>query len=199
MSDGTSVMNKRKADYDIDQTFLDRWSPRAYDEKEVPEDVLYGVFEAARWAPSASNEQPWRFIIARTKEDREKFYPFIMDGNRIWCEKAPVLAVLIGNKITSKGQPNGSVAFDSGAAWSYLALEAARKGLVTHAMGGIFKDKAREILDIPEEYEVYAAISIGYEGKKDELAETLQEREIPSDRRPLKETVFEGTFDKPAL
>src|SRR5690348_3231631 len=101
MSHSTNVLNKRKADYDIDQIFLNRWSPRAYAEKEVPEDILYSVFEAARWAPSASNEQPWRFIIARTKADREKFYPFIMEGNRIWCEKAPVIAVIIGNKITS--------------------------------------------------------------------------------------------------
>lgn len=199
MSNRTSVLNKRKADYDIDQIFLDRWSPRAYDDKEVPEDILYSIFEAARWAPSASNEQPWRFIIARTKADREKFYPFIMEGNRIWCEKAPVIAVIIGNKITSKGQPNGAVAFDTGAAWSYLALEAARKGLVTHAMGGIFKDKAREILEIPEEYEVFAAITIGYEGKKEDLADVLQEREQASDRRPIKETVFEGSFNNSAL
>jgi nitroreductase len=199
LSNGTSVLNKRKADYDIDQIFLDRWSPRAYDDKEVPEDILYSIFEAARWAPSASNEQPWRFIIARTKADREKFYPFIMEGNRIWCEKAPVIAVIIGNKITSKGQPNGAVAFDTGAAWSYLALEAARKGLVTHAMGGIFKDKAREILEIPEEYEVFAAITIGYEGKKEDLADVLQEREQASDRRPIKETLFEGSFSNPAL
>lgn len=194
MSNGTNVIDKRKADYDIDQIFLDRWSPRAYDEKEVPEDILMSVFEAARWSPSASNEQPWRFIIARTKEHREKFYPFVMDGNRIWCEKAPVLALLIGSKITSKGQPNGAVAFDSGTAWGYLALEAARKGLVTHAMGGIFKDKAREILEVPEEYEIYALISIGYQGDKDSLAEPLQEREVPSNRRPLKETLFEGSF-----
>ncbi len=193
------MANKRKADYDIDQIFLDRWSPRAYAEKEVPEDILFSVFEAARWAPSASNEQPWRFIIARTKEEREKFYPFIMEGNRIWCEKAPVVALLVGNKITSKAQPNGSVAFDCGTAWGYLALEAARKGLAAHAMAGIFKDKARDILEIPEEYEVFAAITIGYEGKKEDLADVLQERETASDRRSLKETVFEGSFNNPAL
>ncbi|TCP20856.1 nitroreductase [Scopulibacillus darangshiensis] len=199
MSNNTQVKTERQANYDIDPIYLNRWSPRSYQEKDVPEDVLYSVFEAARWAPSASNEQPWRFIIARTKEEREKFYPFIMDGNRIWCEKAPVLAVLVSNTVTSKGQPNGSNEFDAGAAWGYLALEAARQGLAAHCMAGFFEDKARDILEVPEEFAIYAVISLGYRGDKEELSETLQEREVPSSRRPLKETLFEGGFGENAI
>lgn len=199
MSNNTNVMTRRQSSYDIDPIFLERWSPRSYSDKEVPDEDLYSIFEAARWAPSAANVQPWRFIIAKTKEEREKFYPFIMEGNRLWCEKAPVLAVLISNMVTAKGQPNGSHAFDAGTAWGYLALEAKKKGLATHAMGGFYEAKAKENLSIPEEYAVNAVISIGYQGEKETLTETLQEREMPSDRRPLSETLFEGTFGKSAI
>ncbi|MGM7721379.1 nitroreductase family protein [Metabacillus sp. Hm71] len=183
----------RKPDFEIDAQFLNRWSPRSFLEKEVPEDVLFGVFEAARWAPSASNQQPWRFIIARTQEDREKFHSFIMPGNLIWCKKAPVLAVIISKTTTERGF-NAWHAFDTGTAWGYLALEAHRKGLVTHAMGGFEKEKAREVLNVPEDYDLHAVIAIGYQGEKEVLPENLQDREQPSDRRPLNESLFEGSY-----
>ncbi|QCR32443.1 nitroreductase family protein [Lysinibacillus sp. SGAir0095] len=178
----------RQAEYDVDPVILNRWSPRSFSEKEVSEEVLMRIFEAARWSPSAMNMQPWRFIIARTKEDREKFHSFILEGNRRWCEKAPVLAVLISDK------EDRVHAFDSGTAWGYLSLQAAKEGLVTHAMGGYEKDKARELLNIPETFDLQVVIAIGYQGEKDALPDDLQSREQPSDRRPLKETVFEGTF-----
>ncbi|WP_163539789.1 nitroreductase family protein [Gracilibacillus sp. YIM 98692] len=184
-----NVHDYRQAEYDIDDLFLERWSPRAFSEKEVDEKTLMSIFEAARWAPSGSNKQPWRFIIARNKEDREKFHQFIMDGNRAWCEKAPALALVI-----SDSEANGSHAFDAGAAWGFLSLQARQKGLITHAMGGFYKDKAREILDIPEQYAIHAVIAIGYQDDVSVLEEKLQEREKPSDRRSLKETIMEGTF-----
>ncbi|WP_186576569.1 nitroreductase family protein [Aquibacillus kalidii] len=184
----TEVNKYRQPDYDIDPIFINRWSPRSFLEKEVPEKDLMSVFEAARWAPSSMNKQPWRFILARTNEDREKFHSFIMEGNLKWCETAPALAVIISKK------EGGSHAFDTGTAWGYLALQAAQKGLATHAMGGFHKDKAREVLGIPEEYDLHAVIAIGYQGEKDQLTEDLQEREQPSDRRPVKESVMEGSF-----
>jgi nitroreductase len=190
------VAQNRKADHDIDPLFLNRWSPRAFQQKEVPNDVLLRVFEAARWAPSGGNLQPWRYIIARTAEDRQKFLSFINPGNVEWCHKAPVLAVLISHKYTAGGNFNRSNGFDAGTSWGYLALEAARQGLITHAMGGFDPDKAREVLGVPEEYELYAVIAIGYRGEKSELPEKFREREVPSVRRPLRESLFEGAFNK---
>jgi nitroreductase len=178
----------RQADHDIDQVYLDRWSPRSFQEKEVPEEVLMRIFEAARWAPSANNFQPSRFIIARNKEDRELFHTFINEGNRLWCEKAPVLAVLISN------QEDPVHTFDAGTAWGYLSLQATREGLITHAMGGFQREKAREVLNIPDNYDVQIVIAIGYQGEKEALPENFQTREQPSNRRPLKESIFEAKF-----
>ncbi|GAE95152.1 nitroreductase family protein [Gracilibacillus boraciitolerans JCM 21714] len=112
-----NIENYRKAAYSIDDMFLQRWSPRSFSEKEIEKGTLMSVFEAARWAPSASNKQPWRFIIATTAEDRQRFHSFIMDGNRTWCEKAPAFALVISDKETG-----GAHAFDTGTAWGFLIL-----------------------------------------------------------------------------
>lgn len=191
----TMVTNNRQADYEIDPIYLERWSPRGFSEKEVDEETLFSLFEAARWAPSAGNLQPWRFIIARTKEDREKFYQFIADANVEWCRKAPVLVAIVSKKIRNeKGAPNATHAFDTGAAWGFLALEAVRKGLITHGMGGIDREKAKEVLNIPKEFDVQAIIAIGYFDPDAELSEDNRKREVPSNRQPVKEFVYEGSF-----
>lgn len=189
----TATKQVRQAEYEIDSVYLKRWSPRSFLKKEVPEDVLLSLFEAARWAPSAFNFQPWRFIIARTKEDRETFMSFIGEFNQIWCKNVPVFALII-SKMTSERGAVRSHAFDAGAAWGYLSLEATRKGLITHPMTGINFEKARQVLNIPEEYAIQALIAIGYQGEKEVLPENLQERETPSSRRPVKESLFEGRF-----
>lgn len=186
----------RQPEYEIDSVYLERWSPRSFLEKEVPEDILLSLFEAARWAPSAFNLQPWRFILARTKEDREKFMTFIGEFNQTWCKKAPAFALII-SQLTSERGNIGSHAFDAGAAWGYLSLEATRKGLITRPMTGIDFDKAREVLNIPEDYAIDALIAIGYQGEKEALPPHLQEREVPSTRRPVKESIFEGSFGEP--
>ncbi|PMC33931.1 nitroreductase family protein [Bacillus sp. UMB0899] len=188
-----NVSDIRKPNFEVSPQFINRWSPRSFLEREIPEDVLFSLFEAARWAPSASNIQPWRFIIARTKEDLEKFHSFILPGNLVWCQKAPVLAVIASQKTTERGF-NSWHAFDSGTAWGHLSLEANAKGLITHAMGGFDKEKAREVLNVPEDIDLHAVIAIGYQGEKDALPENLQEREQPSGRRPLEELLFEGVF-----
>ncbi len=184
-----NINDYRKPDYPIDDIFLKRWSPRSFSEQEVDEETLMSVLEASRWAPSASNKQPWRFIIARTEEDRKKFQSFIMDGNLAWCDKAPAYVLII-----SDTEVGGTHGFDTGTAWGYLALQAMQKGLITHAMGGFYKDKAREVLNIPEQYAIHAVVAIGYQDEKEKLEEKFQEREQPSDRRPLTETVMEGEF-----
>lgn len=188
------VKENRKASHDIDPVFLNRWSPRSYKSDPIPEEVLYSVLEAARWAPSANNEQPWRFVLARSQEDKERFYSFIADANRVWCEKAPVLILAVAKTISSRGTHNRAYAFDTGAACGFLSLEASRQGLITHVMGGFDREKASEVLGIPDGYEPQVVIAIGYQGDKEVLPEALQEREKPSARCELSETVMEGVF-----
>ncbi|WP_164668187.1 nitroreductase family protein [Virgibacillus doumboii] len=191
------VKEFRKVSYDIDPIYIKRWSPRSFLNKEVSDDVLHSLFEAARWAPSAANMQPWRFVVARTEKDREKFLSFINEGNVAWCKKAPVLTAVV-SKMDAKttGGTNPTHAFDTGAAWGYLALEAARKGLAVHAMGGFDKTKAKEVLGIPENYAVHAIVAIGFQGEKEALLEKLQEREKPSDRNEVDTFISEGTFEE---
>ncbi|OCT14266.1 NADH dehydrogenase [Paenibacillus pectinilyticus] len=189
------IETHRQPEHEINPQFLERWSPRSFSDQEVAEDVLLSLFEAARWAPSGSNNQPWRFIVARTPEQLAKFHSFIMPLNRIWCEKAPVLTLVISNTKTPKGTNNPSHAFDTGAAWGYLALEANNQGLITHAMGGFERDQAREALNIPADYELHAVIAIGYRGPAEALPEALQEREVPSGRREVNEFIYAGQFE----
>src|SRR5690625_17843 len=116
----------RSAEHDIDEVYLNRWSSRAFQKKDVPQDVLLSLFEAARWAPSANNVQPWRFIVAQRKEDRERFLTFMNQGNVTWCQHAPVLVAIVSH---TKWVPDGkdinpTNAFDTGTAWGFLALEA---------------------------------------------------------------------------
>jgi nitroreductase len=191
------VQQHRQADHEIDPVFLNRWSPRAFSEEPVDDEVLMSVFEAARWAPSSNNEQPWRFIIARTVEDRQRFLEFLVPGNQVWAKHAPVLLVIISKRTFSRGgAPNKVYQFDAGCAWGYIALQALQNGLITHGMAGFDNDKAREILDVPDDFDIMAVIAIGKRGDKSELPENLQEREIPSGRRPLSETIMEGGFRK---
>jgi nitroreductase len=186
----------RKSTYEIDPVFIDRWSARSFQEKEIPKETLLGLFEAARWAPSANNNQPWRFIVASTPEDRERFHSFINPGNLAWCAKAPVLVAVLSKTITENGSSYRTHGFDAGAAWVSLALQATKSGLITHPMGGFDRNKARTELQVPEEYELQIVVAIGYQGEKSDLSEELQEREKPSDRRPLQDLLSEGTFGK---
>ncbi|CAM3781612.1 nitroreductase family protein [Alicyclobacillus pomorum] len=190
----TKVAEHRTPTYEIEPIFLNRWSPRAYSEQPIDDETLFRIFEAARWAPSSYNLQPWRFIVAKSEEDRSKFLSFIFEGNVTWCKKAPVLAVLVSHTVNSNGEPNHKHAFDAGAAWGYLALQATQLGIYTHAMGGFDREKAREVLQLPAEYEPQIVISLGYYGDPQDLPEALRAREVPSTRRPLSEIVFEGQF-----
>lgn len=191
----TKIENTRTAAYDIDDIFLERWSPRSFSEKEVPEETLMALFEAAHWAPSAFNFQPWRFIVAKTEEERELFYTFINEGNKKWCIRAPVLTLILSKKMKD-GKLVHSHSFDTGAAWAFLALQAVEKGLVTHPMTGFDFGKAREVLEIPEEYHIEALVAIGYQDEKEKLPEELQEREYPKGRLSLDELIIKGKFEK---
>ena len=181
-------MSNRNASHPISEVILNRWSPRAFAEKNVSDEVLNRLFEAARWAPSANNFQPSRYIVAKTPEQLEVFHSFILEGNLAWAHKAPVIALLISEN------HYGMNAFDAGTSWGFLALQATKEGLVTHPMGGINREKAREVLNIPAEYDIQIAIAIGYQGDASELPERFQEREFPSTRKELSDIVFAGTF-----
>lgn len=186
--------NERKADYPIDPIYIKRWSPRAFANKQVADEDLYSLFEAARWAPSAGNMQPWRYIFARTEKDRKKFLSFLNEGNQIWCKDVPVLVALAVEKVRENGKENPYAAFDAGTSWGFLALEATRRGLVTHAMGGFDREKAKKALNLSDRYEVQAMIAIGYQGDKNLLDDALKEREKPSQRNKVSSFVFEGSY-----
>jgi nitroreductase len=188
------VQAQRKPEHDLDPQFLNRWSPRSFLSKPVPDEALMSVFEAARWAPSGSNQQPWRYIVARSEEDRAVFHSFIVEGNLEWCKRAPVLVLLASERLTSNGNPNPSHLFDAGTSWGYLALEAARQGLITHAMGGFHKDAAKQALQLPETIDPCIVIAIGYRGPLEQLTEPQQSREKPSPRRDMTEILHEGQF-----
>ncbi|MEC0227240.1 nitroreductase family protein [Paenibacillus alba] len=184
----------RKAEYPVHPVFLNRWSSRAFEAKEVTNETLYTILEAARWAPSSSNLQPWRFIVAKTEEQKQKFQTFIKPNNQLWTVHAPVLVLILSHKLRQDGELNGAHAFDAGAAWASIAFQAHLLGLATRAVGGYEKDKAREVLQVPADYELHAVIALGYRGARETLSAEFQEREQPNGRRVLQESIIEGSF-----
>lgn len=185
----------RKADHRIAPAFLNRWSPRAFSPAPVNDETLMSVFEAARWAASSFNEQPWRFIFARSAEDREKFLSFLVPSNQVWAKAAPVLVVVIGKKtFTHNDQPNKTYQFDAGCASGYMTLQASLGGLYAHGMAGFDAELARATLGIPTDFEPLAVFAVGYRGDSNSLPENLRGREKPSGRRPVSESLMEGRF-----
>src|ERR1700736_2612117 len=197
MTKGSQI---RKADYPINALFLDRWSPRAMSGEPIGETELLTLFEAARWAPSSYNGQPWRILYGhRDTENWPTFFNLLVEFNQTWAKNAAALAVLISkNTFDHNDQPSITHSFDTGAAWANLALQGTLSGLVIHGMQGFDYEKAKIDLKIPDGYTVEAMVVIGKPGKKEELPENLQERETPNDRRPLSETAFEGIWRQPA-
>lgn len=191
-------VNNRKMEHPIDPIYLQRWSPRAFSTKPIAKEKLNAIFEAARWAPSAANFQPWRFVIVEKKEDKDKFLSFVNETNVEWCKHAPVLVAIISKTTRNEaGDLNITHAFDTGAAWAYLTLEATRQGLITHGMGGFDRQKAKKVLQIPEEYDVQAITAIGYHDPNAELLpEKFKDREVPSTRNSIEDFVFEGKFNE---
>jgi nitroreductase len=187
----------RQPEYDIDQVFLNRWSPRAMSGEEIGRDELMSLFEAARWAPSSFNNQPWRFLYAiRDTENWGLFLSLMVEGNQVWAKNASVLITVVSKKTFDNGKPSRTHSYDTGAAWENLALQGTLKGLVVHGMQGFDYDRARQVLNIPEGYDVEAMIAVGKPGKKENLPEKLQEREFPSNRKKVSEIAFEGKFEE---
>ena len=178
----------------VDPRFVERWSPRAFAPDPIDDTTLATLFEAARWAPSCSNEQPWLFLYGSTPEELEYYRPILEPGNRVWADRAPVLAVIFTRRAFSRtGKPNRWAQFDAGAAWLSLALQARALGLYAHAMAGFDEALAYETLHVPrEEYEAMAVIAIGRHGDPALLPEKHRVREHPNDRKPASAVSHRG-------
>ncbi len=186
----------RQSEYPIEPLILNRWSPRAMSGETLTDEELLPLFEAARWAPSSYNGQPWRFIYGKRETDHWKaLFELLVPFNQSWANKSAVLVLVISHKVFEhNGKPSVTHSFDTGAAWQNLALEGSARGLVTHGMQGFDYEKAKEVCRVPDDYQVEAMIAIGKKGKKEALPAEAQEKEAPSMRKPLSEIVMKGVF-----
>jgi nitroreductase len=194
--DAIDPFDHRHADHPIDDRFLGRWSPRAFSGEGISQDTLDRLLEAARWAPSSYNGQPWRFVYAhRDTPAWDRLFGFLVEFNQGWADDAAVLLVLLSRKtFEHNGAPAVTHSFDSGAAWMSLALQARELGLYAHAMQGFDAEAACDALGVEDPFTVEVMIAVGHGGDKGELPEEMRKREIPNGRKPLAEIVFEGTF-----
>ncbi|WP_234053157.1 MULTISPECIES: nitroreductase family protein [unclassified Xanthobacter] len=196
------AVTPRQAEHPIDPLFLDRWSPRAFTGEEIPQGELNAVFEAARWAPSSFNSQPWRCLYARRgTPEFETFLGLLIPYNQQWAKNAAVLIIALSARTfvrpgTTEAQPARNHSFDTGAAWASLALQATKLGWHAHGIGGFDVERTRRELKVPDDYEIEAAIAIGRHGDKSILPESFHKGESPNGRRPITETAFEGAFPK---
>jgi len=198
MNGSDEITKHRKPTHPINTLLLSRWSPRAMTGEDITEEELMALFEAARWAPGSRNNQPWRFIYAKRNTPHWKtLFGLMGEFNQSWTKNAAVLVVVVSkNTFDLDGKPSRTHSFDAGAAWENLALEATTRGLVSHGMEGFDYAKAKIVLGIPNDHTVEAMIAIGKRGEKEILPADMQEREIISDRKPLKEIIMEGKFRK---
>lgn len=192
---------RRHADHSLDKQFLDRWSPRAFTGEAVSEMELFTLFEAARWAPSAGNAQPWRILYARRDTAQwPVFFECLYEGNKVWAARAAALLVVLSDSMLDgkEGKPpraNETHAYDAGAAWMSLALQGSLLGLGVHGIGGFDREAVRAALKVPPRFHVNAMVVVGRPGSPELLPEPVREREAPNDRRPVAHSVREGGFD----
>jgi nitroreductase len=189
-----------QAQYPIHDLLQKRWSPRAFSARPVEPAKLRSLFEAARWAPSSSNEQPWSFMVA-TKDDQanhDRFLQCLVEGNRAWAKYAPVLMLSVAKlRFEEGGEPNRHAFHDVGLAVENLVIQATAVGLMVHQMAGFDVQKARETFEIPDGYEPVAAVAIGYPGDPAMLPDRLRQRELgPRSRKPLQDSVFAGRWGR---
>jgi len=196
MSLKSDAKKVRKSKYDISSMFLTRWSPRAMSGESLSKKELMPLFEAARWAPSSFNGQPWRFLVAHSAKEKELFRSFLIDFNKEWCKNASALVIMLSRKNFSyNNKPNWHHSFDSGAAWMSCALEGAKRGLVVHGMAGFDKKKLIKKIGVPKEFEVNMMFAIGKFGNVKKLPENLAKAEKVSLRMKLSDVVKFGKFD----
>src|SRR5215471_4089772 len=186
-------------DYPIEETIRRRWSPRAFSDRPVEPDKLASLFEAARWAPSSFNEQPWSFIFAtKDKPEYAMVLSSLVESNQQWAHLAPVLMVSVARlNFEKNGKPNRHALHDVGLAMGTMLVQATALGLFVHQLAGFSVDKVREAFAVPEGFEPVAAVAIGYAADPEVLPEAFREKEIgPRQRKPISEFVFEGAWGK---
>lgn len=189
----------RQPDHPVAPQFLARWSPRSFTDRILTEADVMSLLEAARWAPSAANQQPWRFVWARRGEAAfDTLHACLTGNNLIWTAKAGAL-IVVASKDTAPNRdgaevPNRTAAFDTGAAWMSLALQASAMGLVAHAMGGFDKDKLAAAVHLPAGHTLHCVVAVGEQGPVEALPDDLAAREKPSGRKPLAEMAHRGHF-----
>ncbi|KTC70177.1 malonic semialdehyde reductase [Legionella birminghamensis] len=195
-------MHTKKAvtDSPIHDLLQRRWSPRAFDEKAVPPDLLRSLLEAGRWAPSCFGEEPWRYIVCNRQTHPESYYKLfdcLAEGNKLWVKSVPVLLLTVAkNHFTHNGEPNRWAEYDSGAASENICLQAVALGLIAHQMGGFDPDMAKKAFSIPDGYTCMSVIAVGYQTEPDVLTGELLAREKgPRQRKPLAQLFYQGEWE----
>jgi len=175
--------------------FVERWSSKAFTEKALSDDQIASLFEAAHWAPSASNRQPWLFAYATDGPEREKFNSLLNEGNARFAPNSGMMVLVFARIIDDEGKKIRTAHFDTGAAWMSLALQANRLGLNTRAMGGIDLDAAYEVAGVPrDKFETVCGIAVGYRSTDDDIHPRMAEQNFANDRKNVSEIAFKGTY-----
>jgi len=188
-------MTQRVADHPIHELFLRRWSPRAMSGEALTPGEMWSLFEAARWAPSSGNSQPWRFVYALAgTPDFPRFFALLAGGNQPWCAKAGALVVVASRNRKPDGKAQRTHSFDTGAAWMSLALQGTTMGLVVHGMEGFDYGRAAEAIALPADHTIEAMIAVGKPGRREDLPEPHRSREAPNGREPAAQWAFAGRF-----
>jgi len=188
------------ADHPIFELLARRWSTRAFSDRKVDRATLASLFEAARWAPSSGNGQPWSFLVAAKEDSAEhdRLASVLVPGNA-WARKVPVLALSVTSLDRAPDKPNRHAYHDLGLATENLVIQAVSMGLAVHMMGGFNVEMAREVFEIPARYDPVTMIAIGYPGDPESLPEDLRKKDVaPRQRKPIGEFVFSGKFGQPA-
>ncbi|XAL99464.1 nitroreductase family protein [Phycisphaeraceae bacterium D3-23] len=189
-------------EFPVIDAIRDRWSPRAFADTPVEREKLGSLFDAARWAASAFNEQPWRFILASKHDDSaeyDKALNCLVEANQAWAKAAPVLVLTVcSTSFKKNGNDNRVALHDLGQAAAHLTLQAAALGLATHQMAGVDLDKVRETYNVPDGFAPQTAIAVGYPGDADTLEQdwARDAEKAPRERLPFGDFVFTGTFGK---
>lgn len=195
------MIKHAKTEHPVQDFIARRWSPYGFADREISEADLRSLFEAARWAASSFNEQPWSYIVATKAQETEfaRLLSCLVEANQNWAKAAPVLALSVATlHFKRNGKPNRVAIHDLGLATGNLVAEATARGLSVHQMGGILPDRAREIYGIPDGSEAVTGMAIGYAGDPDSLPEEIRERDLaPRERQPQREFVFRATWREP--
>jgi nitroreductase len=195
------VIKRANSEYPIQDFVAERWSPYGFSDRTVPEADLRCLFEAARWAASSFNEQPWSYIVATKAQEAAfaRLLSCLVEANRNWAKAVPVLALGVATlEFKRNGKPNRVAIHDLGLATGNLVAEATARGLSVHQMGGILPDRAKEIYDIPDGSEAVTAMAIGYAGNPDSFPEEIRKRDLaPRERKLQRDFVFGAAWQEP--